>query len=371
MKMKKMKIITVFSIMLLSICSVKAQKVFSKEYESQAKGKLKIATRDLEPFSFVEDGERKGYSVDLWNEVCKNLNIDYEWVVVNSAKEIVSAVKDGKADLGVGAISVTFDRELVVDFSHPFYESGFQILVNKSDDSYGSTINILKKFISWDIIIPILVVFILIFIISNLIWFFERKINPSQWPVHYKPGIVESVWFTLSTMLVGGVDNKGPIGIGGRIVTLLWMIASTILISFVTASLTTTMTVNKLNSKINGPKDLPGLKVATIKGSSSYDWLKKKNINAFEFADLTACINELQKNKVDAVVYDAPLLQYELSKYNSDKINLVGPVFNRQYYSFPLKDKDPMLQKINEVLLKLHEKGFITDLKRKYFNDNY
>ena len=62
-----MKKITIFSIILLSFCTVKAQKVFTQEHEIQAKGKLKIATRDLEPFSFVEDGDRKGYSVDLWN----------------------------------------------------------------------------------------------------------------------------------------------------------------------------------------------------------------------------------------------------------------------------------------------------------------
>jgi polar amino acid transport system substrate-binding protein len=366
-----MKAVTISFTCLFFIVQIKAQNKISFENNVQSNGKLKIATRDLEPFSFIEDGERKGYSVDLWNEICKYLNVDYEWLVVNSAKEIVAAIKDGKADLGVGAISVTFERELAVDFSHPFYESGFQILVKKGGDSAGTSFSIIKSIFTWNVIIALIMILILTFIISNLIWFFERKINSAQWPQNYKMGIVESVWFTLSTMLVGGVDNKGPIGMGGRIVTLVWMISSTILISFVTASLTTTMTVDKLNSNINGPEDLQGLKVGTIKGSSSYDWLKKKNINTVEFTDLTSCINELQKNKIDAVVYDAPILQYQLSKLNSDKINLVGPVFNRQYYAFPIQVENPIIQKINEVLLKLHEKGFILDLKKKYFNDSY
>lgn len=339
--------------------------------ETKIHGKIKIATRNLEPFSFMENGERKGFSVDLWNEISRNLGMDYEWVELNSANEIITSITKGKSDVGVGAISVTFNRELSVDFSHPFYESGLQILVNKSDDSSGSLFGVLKTLISWNVIIPIIIVFIVIIIVSNLIWIFERKINPDQWPENFKPGMIESVWFTITTMLVGGTDNKGPIGMGGRIITIFWMIASTILISFVTATLTTTMTVNKLTSKIDGPEDLPGLKVATIKGSNTCDWLKKRNIKVVEMEDITECIGKLQKHKVDAVVYDAPILQYELSKYNSDKINLVGPIFNRQYYAFPINENTDMLKKINQTILKLHENGFIIDLRRKYFKENY
>jgi ABC-type amino acid transport substrate-binding protein len=364
-----MKLTTAIVLCFLYVLTAKAQEIDKKENEIH--DKLKIATRNLEPFSFMENGERKGFSIELWSEICKNLKMDYEWVELNSANEIIHSIEVGKSDVGVGAISVTFDRELIVDFSHPFYESGLQILVNKSDDSSGSLISILKSLISWNFIIPVIIVLIVIFIMSNLIWFFERKINPSQWPENNKPGIIESVWFTLTTMLVGGTDNKGPLGIGGRIVTIIWMIASTILISFVTATLTTTMTVNKLSSKIDGPEDLPGLKVATIKGSNTCDWLKQKNISIVQLEDITDCINQLQKNKVDAVVYDAPILQYELSKYNSDKINLVGPIFNRQYYAFPIKENDHLVQKINQILLKLHENGFIIDLRRKYFHDSY
>ena len=363
------KITPAIFICFLCVFYLRAQNNYIEE--PKIHGKIKIATRNLEPFSFMENGERKGFSIELWNEICKNLEMDYEWVELNSANEIINSITEGKTEVGVGAISVTFNRELTVDFSHPFYESGLQILVNKSDDSSGSLLGVLKTFISWNVIIPMIIVLIVIFIISNLIWFFERKINSSQWPENYKPGIIESVWFTITTMLAGGTDNKGPLGIGGRIITIIWMIASTILISFVTATLTTNMTVNKLNSKIDGPEDLPGLNVATIKGSNTCEWLKKKNINVVELENITACISKLKTNKVDAVVYDAPILQYELSKYNSDKINLVGPIFNRQYYAFPIKENDVLVQKINQVLLKLHENGFIIDLRRKYFKDNY
>ena len=336
-----------------------------------AKNKLRVATRNLEPFSFESLNERTGYSVDLWNEICDNLNIDYEWVIVNSGDEIIEAVKNGKADIGVGACSVTFDREKSVDFTHPFYESGLQILVNKNDSGSSSFIDILKNIFTFDVLVLLIVLLVIIFIVSNLIWFFERKVNSEQWPKEYKSGIFESIWFTLTTMVVGGTDNKGPIGMGGRIVSLFWMLLSTIFISFITATITTTMTINQLNSKIKGPEDLPGLKVATITGSSTVEWLRKKEIQTVSFKNLSGCLKEMQKNKVDAVVYDAPILQFEISKQGNDKVQLVGPVFNRQYYAFPVKENDKITRDINEILLKLYENDYIPDLKRKYFDDRY
>lgn len=336
-----------------------------------AKDTLRVASRNLEPFSYESFNERKGYSVDLWNEICDQLNIEYEWVIVNSGDEIIDAVKNGKADIGVGACSVTFDREKTVDFTHPFYESGLQILVNKNDNGSSSFTEILKNIFSINVLILFIVLLVIIFIVSNLIWFFERKINSEQWPKEYKSGIFESIWFTLTTMVVGGTDNKGPIGMGGRIVSLFWMIISTIFISFITASITTTMTINQLNSKIKGPEDLPGLKVATITGSSTVEWLRKKEIQTITFKNLTECIKEMQKNKVDAIVYDAPILQFEISKQRNDKVQLVGPVFNRQYYAFPVKENDKIIKDINEILMKLYENENISDLKRKYFDDPY
>ncbi len=80
---------------------------------------------------------------------------------------------------------------------------------------------------------------------------------------------------TLSIFLVGGADNKGPVGLGGRLVATIWMLASVIAVWLLTASLSALLTLNSLAGDISGPNDLPGQKVATVGGSTSETWLGK------------------------------------------------------------------------------------------------
>jgi ABC-type amino acid transport substrate-binding protein len=226
-----------------------------------------------------------------------------------------------------------------------------------------------KKVFTLNFVLILLTIIAAIYLISHLIWFFERRVNHEQWPAEYKKGIGESIWFTITTMLVGGTDNKGPIGFGGRFVTMLWMLFSSILISFFTATFTTTMTINKLNSnEINGPEDLPGIKVATIKGSYSENLLNEKDADIKSYDNIKDCIKALREKQVKAIVYDAPVLQYELKSLADDQFQLVGPVFSKQYYAFPIKKDRALLEEINKALLSSSESGVLSELKEKYFN---
>ena len=296
------------------------------------------------------------------------LHVIYRYEVL----ELDVTEKDkGEADIGVGAISVTAERESIIDFSHPFYDSGLQIMVRASQDGDSSSvlIDILKKVFTLNFVLILLTIIAAIYLISHLIWFFERRVNHEQWPAEYKKGIGESIWFTITTMLVGGTDNKGPIGFGGRFVTMLWMLFSSILISFFTATFTTTMTINKLNSnEINGPEDLPGVKVATIKGSYSENLLNEKDADIKSYDNIKDCIKALREKQVKAIVYDAPVLQYELKSLADDQFQLVGPVFSKQYYDFPIKKDRALLEEINKALLSSSESGVLSELKEKYFN---
>lgn len=339
--------------------------------DSFANPKLKVATRNLEPFSFEEQNSRIGYTVELWEEICKNLNLDYEYVIYKTGNEIIEAVKKGEANVGVGALTVTSEREINVDFTHPFYESGLQVLIKDKGDNSFLFMDLIRKSLTWSNFLPFIILLLMIILISNALWYFERKINTEQWPKDYRAGLAESVWFTITTMLVGGTDNKGPVTFAARAITIIWMLSSIALTSFITATFTTAMTIDKLESKINGPEDIPGLKVATIQGSISIDWLKKKEATVSTYKDIKDCIKALRAQKVDAVVYDAPILQYEVSKLNDDKLKLVGPVFNRQYYGFPLEINNHLIEKINDQILKLNENGFCNKLKIKYFKNEF
>jgi polar amino acid transport system substrate-binding protein len=356
---------------LLLILSAVSLLVPLRDATAQAPGtKLRVVTRNLEPFSFEKDGRRVGFAAELWDQLARETGNEYEVQVVNSAQEIIDAVQNKSADVGVGAISVTSKREEVIDFSQPFYESGLQVLVAGGGGSFADNIvQMIKNLFSLELIGMFLLLMATMFIISHLVWRYEHKVNGEQWPEDYKAGIWESFWWTLSTLLVGGADNKGPVGVGGRIVAIVWMLLSIVLVSLLTASFTTTLTINTLKGDINGPGDLPGRKVATVKGSTTESWLTTQGAKVVPFDDVSACITALRDGQVQAVVYDAPVLQYESAKLNDEKLQMVGPVFQRQNYAFALQQDSPLREKLNQALLTMHERGIGIELRKKYFGE--
>ncbi len=338
--------------------------------------KLRVVTRDIEPFSFEKDGRRVGFAIELWDSVARELKQDYELTSVGSAKEMVTALESKAADVAVGALSITAEREKVIDFSQPFYESGLHIVVSKKAGGLMDSIwAMLHGLFTWQLVGGFAAAILIMFIISHLVWLYEHPVNEEMWPRSYLAGIGESFWWTLSIFLVGGADNKGPVGLAGRVVATIWMLASVIAVSLLTASLSAVLTVNSLTGDINGPNDLPGKEVATIGGSTSEAWLKKlgsnggATVNLRVFPDIPACLAALKSGKVQAVVFDAPILKYYVNKLGPEDFVMVGNLFERNNYGFGLQQDSLLRERINQVLLNLNENGVTDDLKMKWFGE--
>jgi len=90
--------------------------------------KLRVATRLVRPFVYEQQGQLTGFSIELWQQIARQLNIQSEFVVKPTVKELLDAVKSNDASVGIAAISITADREIDFDFSQPMFDSGLQIL---------------------------------------------------------------------------------------------------------------------------------------------------------------------------------------------------------------------------------------------------
>lgn len=362
---------SLFLILVGSVFAALAPQASAQAPAAAPTAKLRVVTRNLEPFSFEKEGRRVGYAAELWDQLARETGVEYDVQVVKTAQEIIDALKAKTADVGVGAISVTAKREEIIDFTQPFYESGLQVLVSGGSGSFADNIfSLVANLFNLELIGAFLLLMVTMFIISHLVWRYEHKINEDQWPPDYKAGMWESFWWTISTLLVGGADNKGPVGVGGRIVAVIWMLLSIVLVSLLTASFTTTLTVNSLKGDINGPGDLPGRKVATVKGSTTETWLTTKGAKVVPLANPTECVIALKSGDVQAVVFDAPVLQYEAGKLNDEKLQMVGPVFERQNYAFALQQDSALRERLNQALLKLSEQGVGNELRKKYFGED-
>ena len=334
---------------------------------ARADGTLAVYTKPIEPFSFQQDGKAMGFSIDLWERVAREANLKFELHWVKKVGDVIDALKNRQADVGIAAISITSEREAVVDFSTPYYESGLGILA--SAEGQSATGVIVDAVLSMSFLKIMLALFGLLIVTAHLIWFFERRRNPDQFPGPYRKGIWESAWWAISTILSGGCDNKGPLAAGGRIIGALWMLICIVVITYFTASITTIMTVNQLTSDITSAKDLPGQKVATVKGTTAEKYLTTHRVKVSAFETIDQAFEALDRHDVKAVVYDEPVLLYHLKTTGSRDQTVVGRLFERQNYGIGLQENSPHRKAINGALLKLREDGTLDELNAKWFGD--
>lgn len=101
-------------------------------------GVLTICTHlPYEPFEFTEGGEVVGFDIDVLKHVAESEGLETE--VVDTAWETIvsgQSLKNGDCDVAAGAMTITPEREAVMDFSDPYFEATQALLVQK-DSGYA------------------------------------------------------------------------------------------------------------------------------------------------------------------------------------------------------------------------------------------
>jgi polar amino acid transport system substrate-binding protein len=327
---------------------------------------LRVATRQVRPFVFEENGQLTGFSIELWQEIARQINVKWQFVMKPTVKDLLAGVNAHEAALGIAAISITAERELLWDFSQPMFDAGLQILVL----AHGTQTSVLGAIVTGifsTAVLPSLgIVLLIILIPAHLIWFFERR-NPNGMLVHrgYFPGIFEACWWAASTLATQA--DQMPRAALARVLAVIWMFASVVFIAYFTAAVTSSLTVQQLRGDINGPEDLPGKRVASVQGSTSADYLRQRSVDLIEFAKVEEAFEALQQGQADAVVYDAPVLLYYASHEGKGKVQPIGATFRKENYGIAFPTNSPYRKPVNEALLKLKENGTYDQLYRKWF----
>lgn len=325
---------------------------------------IKVATRQVPPFVIKKDSGLTGFSMDLWAALAEATGAKTETSEAATLPELLTQVKERKADLAIAAISITSKREEEFDFSQPMFDSGLQVLARVSGDSGGLSFASIARIASTGPILGTLgILAALILAAAHIVWLFDRRKHEEV--RSYFPGIFHSMYW--ATGAIGGQQPFHPHSAFGRLLGALCVFISIIFVAYFTAAVTSAMTVEQLRSDINGPDDLPGKKVATVAGSTSTAYLKGANISFTEFAKISQAFDALLAKQADAVVFDAPVLLYFAANEGKGKVNVAGPVFRREAYGILFPQGSPLRKPVNEALLKLREKGLYDEIYRKWF----
>jgi ABC-type amino acid transport substrate-binding protein len=326
-------------------------------------GLLTVAVKLAPPFVIETEAGYDGLAITLWEDIAAKAGWRYRYQRMELA-ELLTAVSEGRADIGLGAITVTTEREARLDFSHPLTSSGTGIAVLGEDTAgWASAI---RALVSPGFVKVVLALAALLLMVGLLLWLAERRRNPDQFGGSAGDGIGSGFWFAAVTMTTVGYGDKAPLTLAGRALSLLWMFAGLIIVSSFTAAITSALTVQHLNSRIQSVEDLNGRRIATVRDSTSARWLLDNGYHADSMADAAQALEALKQGRTDAVIYDAPLLNHLINEDESKRMRLLPIRIERQDYALAVPDDSPLLEPLNAGLLEHIAAPGWEQLRRRY-----
>jgi polar amino acid transport system substrate-binding protein len=310
---------------------------------------LVIGTKEAPPFAMkASDGTWQGISVDLWRRVVEQLHLHYRFVEAPDVQNLIEGVAAGKFDVAVAALTVTAGRERILDFTQPFYATGLGIAVPVGGEA--SWLPIIRTMTSFGFAQAIVALIGFALAAGFLVWFFERRHN-EDFGGGIAKGLSSGVWWSTVAMTQRGAGNFGPRTHLGRIVAIVWMIASIVIIAVFTASITSVLTIRHLQGAVHGVSDLSAVRVGALAGTSTEDTLSAMRITYEKFATLQDGLKALRAHKLDAFVYDKPLLAWAIQQGFSSSIVLVDATFEPQEYAFAIPSNSPLRKMLDVAIL--------------------
>lgn len=99
---------------------------------------------EFEPFEYHADNTIVGYDVDTANEIAAFAEMELQIEDMNF-DSLIAALTTGKIDMILAGMSVTAEREEVVNFSNPYYRAAQVIIVPKEGATVASSADLAGK----------------------------------------------------------------------------------------------------------------------------------------------------------------------------------------------------------------------------------
>ena len=142
----------------------------ARTVESQEKP-LVVGIEILAPCVMESDTTYTGFDIELWEEIAQELELTFTYNKTD-LKGIFTDLVEGNADVAFSCITVTNEREKIVDFSHHYLDSGLRILVlNKTKFSLTESV---KSFYSPIVVKSLTYIGLFIIISGHVFWLVER-----------------------------------------------------------------------------------------------------------------------------------------------------------------------------------------------------
>ncbi|XP_019115432.1 glutamate receptor ionotropic, delta-2 isoform X3 [Larimichthys crocea] len=363
---------------------------------------LRVVTVLEEPFVMVSENvlgkpkKYQGYSIDVLDALSNYLGFKYEIYVAPDHK-YGSLQPDGqwnglmgelvfkRADVGLSALTITPERESVVDFTTRYMDYSVGVLLRKAE----RTVDMFACLAPFDLSLwaciagTVLLVGILVYLLNWL--------NPPRLPMGSVSSttLYNSMWFVYGSFVQQGGEVPYTT-LATRMMMGVWWMFALIVISSYTANLAAFLTITRIENSIQSLQDLSKqteLPYGTVLDSAVYDQVRSKAMNPFErdpmYSQMWRMINrtgggdnnvEESKEGIRKVkygrfgfVWDAAVLEYVANNDEDCSFYTVSSNAPDRGYGIAMQHGSPYRDIFSQRILELQQNGDMDILKLKWW----
>ena len=329
---------------------------------------VRVGVYEVPPFAEPDAALKwKGFAVVLFEASAIQLQMIPEFRQYANIDDLMSAVEKGEVEAGIGNIMVTSKRLTQVDFSQPILDGGLRVMV-PSDRTH--TLRRLWNGLVEDGHVQVLFwALVGMLVLSVVVMAVLRRLD-QEFSKHWHEGFAEAMYHVVSVMMTGKTSYKGKLGPAwlGRVIASVWLVFGVASVAYFTSSITSVMTADTMSDAVHGPKDLPGRTVGVITGSVGARYCAEHGIDVVAYDTLDEAARALADRVTDAVVSDARSLEFYDVSHPQVNVAVVGEMFERRHYAFPInRAAEDLRRRIDVVLVGLREDGMLEQLRRRSF----
>ncbi|KAJ3590359.1 hypothetical protein NHX12_008311, partial [Muraenolepis orangiensis] len=323
----------------------------------------------------LEGNERyEGFCVDMLKELADILKFKYRIRLVADGHYGVPGANGTwtgmKADLAVAGLTITAEREKVIDFSKPFMTLGISIMYRVHLGRRPGYFSFLDPFSP-----GVWLFMLLAYLAVSCILFLVARLTPYEW---YNPhpclkggcnllinqySLGNSFWFP-----VGGFMQQGstiaPRALSTRCVSGVWWAFTLIIISSYTANLAAFLTVQRMEVPIESVDDLAdqtAIEYGTMHGGSTMTFFQP---SVFVKSTEEGIARVLNSNY--AFLLESTMNEY----YRQRNCNLtqIGGLLDTKGYGIGMSPGSVYRDEFDLAVLKMQEDNRLEILKRKWWD---
>ncbi|XP_068205985.1 ionotropic receptor 25a-like isoform X1 [Palaemon carinicauda] len=373
-----------------------------------------------------KEDEYEGYCMSLAQRLAEGMEFDFQFVLPEDSQYgarqkngswngLVGDLAKGLTDIIVAPLTMTSEREEVIDFVAPYFDqSGISIVIRKSqrEESLFKFMTVLKPEVWVSIVAALVVTGIMIWLLDRYSPYSAQN-NAALYPANCRKfTLKESFWFALTSFTPQG-GGEAPKALSGRtLVAAYWLFVVLMLATF-TANLAAFLTVERMQTPVSSLQELAGQskinytvlqststeqyftnmaaaeeelyrvwKELTLNSTSDqskyrvWDYpIKEQYTHILKVIDETGPVATAEEgfDKVldnekgqFAFIHDASEIRYKV--YHSCLLTEVGEAFAEQPYAIAVQQGSHLQDEISRAILELQKERYFEVLSAEFWN---